>query len=122
MDSRPPALNSLPKDLTMSARALDHRMLLRVEGDLDVHTAVELRREVDAMARRGFDHLLVDLDGVTFIDSIGLGVLVAALKRLEDSKGALELVCSSDHVVRLFRITHLDRIFAIHPSLDAAGG
>ena len=84
---------------------------------------------IDAGAR----HLVVDLRRVSFIDSMGLGVLVGARRRLlptlgQDAghvpgDGSIELVCAEGLIVRILRLTGLDRVFPLHASVaDALGG
>lgn len=55
-----------------------------------------------------------------FIDSSGLGVLVVALRRLQESGGSVHLVCHHDNVIRAFRLTGLLSVFPLHASCDEA--
>ena len=68
------------------------------------------------------DHtdVVVDLTGVTFMDSTGLGVLVGALKKVRGYGGRLQLVIDQEKVIKVFRITALTQVFTIHETLDAA--
>ncbi|MNO06359.1 Anti-sigma-B factor antagonist [compost metagenome] len=56
------------------------------------------------------------------MDSTGLGVLVGTLKKLRTAGGRLDLVIDGDRLLRLFQLTSLDQVFAIHPTLDDALG
>ena len=78
--------------------------------------------ELDGQIQRGRIRLIVDLDDVDFLDSTGLGVLVARLKVVRSQNGWLKLVCTSEKVLRVFRITGLDKVFAIHATVDDALG
>lgn len=93
---------------------------IAVHGQADLHTAPELR---DAMTR-AIDHgacgLVVDLRDTTFVDSMTLGVLLGAVKRLRPHGGKVAVVCVSPHIRRIFEITLLDRVFALHETLEAA--
>ena len=73
---------------------------------------------VDVLASRGT--VVVDASQVTFIDSTGLGVLVGALKRVRTNDGDLALVCTGPRVLKVFEITGLTKVFAIHGSVDEA--
>ena len=55
-----------------------------------------------------------------FLDSTGLGVLVGALKRLRAAGGTLGLVCAHERLLKIFRITALDRVFALFDTVEAA--
>ncbi len=68
----------------------------------------------------GVDRLVVDLSGVTFIDSTALGVLIGGVRRVRDAGGAMTLVVTSRAVERVLSITGLDRVFTIHATRAAA--
>ena len=65
-------------------------------------------------------HLVVDMEGVDFLDSTGLGVLVGGLKRVRAHEGSLRLVCTQERILKIFRITGLTKVFPIHASVDEA--
>lgn len=91
--------------------------MLDVAGEVDLSTAPTLRSRIDELIRDGVRHLVVNLTDVGFMDSSGLSVLVSVRKRMEDADGRLAIVCSRDPVLKVFTITGLDRLFAIHGSL-----
>ena len=104
-------------DLSLEPISVGDCTVVRVTGDIDLSTAPGLR---DALTRSGAEHMVVDLRGVAFLDSTGLGVLVGALKRLRRSGGSLKIVTSGGRVRRLFELTNLSRAFDLHASvLDA---
>jgi anti-sigma B factor antagonist len=94
--------------------------LLTVEGEIDVYTAPLLRQKLIELADSGVPKVVVDLEPVQFLDSTGLGVLVAALNRFRRQGGEMELVCSQSRIRRVFEITGLTKVFTIHGSLTAA--
>ena len=57
---------------------------------------------------------------VEFLDSTGLGVLVGGLKKVRAHDGSLDLVCTQDRLLKIFRITGLAKVFVIHDSAEAA--
>ena len=69
------------------------------------------------MGHRGALRVIVDLTGVTFIDSAGLGVLVREAKRLSALGGTCVLVADDPRILRIFEITGLGRMFGIERSL-----
>lgn len=103
-----------------SVGAGDGCTVLRAAGEIDVYTAPKLREKVIELIGKGTLHLIVDLRGVEFLDSTGLGTLVGSLKRLLAREGSLNLVITSDRIIRLFRITGLVKVFTIHPTVPAA--
>ena len=96
------------------------RTLVQLRGDLDAHTAPELRAQLLELLRAGDRQLVVDLDDVEFMDSSGLGVLVAVRRRLQHNDGLLRLVCTREQILRIFRMTALDRAFPIHRTVAEA--
>ncbi len=89
-----------------------------MSGDLDVAGAPELRQEVVAAVADGHVCLVLDLTGVDFIDSFGIGVVVGALKRVRQRDGDLALVCPERRVRRVFELCDLDRILPVHERLE----
>jgi anti-sigma B factor antagonist len=98
----------------------DDCAVLRVTGEIDVYTAPLLRERVIHLVDDGARHIIADLRGVTFLDSTGLGVLVGSLKRLRSNGGSLRIVINADRILRIFRITGLANVFALHSSLQEA--
>ena len=100
--------------------------MISVRGQADLHTASDLRGAISGAIDRGAVHLVVDLSEATFIDSMTLGVLLGAVKRLRPAGGTVSVVCDDPHIRRIFEITLLDRVFALHTDRDearaAAGG
>lgn len=96
------------------------RAVLRVWGEVDVYTAPMLRERVMDLAAKGAVHVLLDMRGVEFLDSTGLGALVACLKRLRTQDGSMGLSLESERILRIFRITGLTQVFTPHPTVAAA--
>lgn len=91
-------------------------------GEIDVATAPPLRDRLQALTASGRSTVVVDLLGVTFLDSTALGVLVGALKRCRESGGDLPLVITEPRILKVFEITGLTDVFPIHPTVDDAVG
>jgi anti-sigma B factor antagonist len=92
-------------ELSVTTSRQDDVSVVTVAGEVDVYTAAQLRAA---------------LDEVSFLDSTGLGVLVGRLKLVRNSSGWLRIVCSNERILRVFRITGLDKVFGIHGSLEQA--
>jgi anti-sigma B factor antagonist len=99
--------------------------VVEVAGEIDVASASELRDCLHQLIDPGSRRLVVDLRQVRFMDSVGLSVLVGARRRLlaqDHDDGSIRLVCADGVVVRILRMTGLDRVFSLHASLaDALG-
>ena len=96
------------------------RAVLQISGEVDVYTAPQVRDRVIRLLADGVRHVVADLREVTFLDSTGLGALVGSLKRVREQDGSLELVVADGRIMTIFRVTGLDRVFALHPSFPDA--
>lgn len=94
--------------------------VVSASGEIDVATAPPLRDRLQALTTAGRSTVVVDLLGVTFLDSTALGVLVGALKRCRESGGDLPLVITEPRILKVFEITGLTGVFPIHSSVEEA--
>jgi anti-sigma B factor antagonist len=106
--------------LRTEVRELAGWTVVHVYGELDVATTPELREVLVGLVGEGSNKLILDLDGVDFLDSTGLGTIISALKRARTHGGDLRLVCTQARITRLFEITGLDKAVPLLPSLDVA--
>lgn len=107
-------------DLGLDVSERGDATVLAVRGEVDVYTAPRLRERMVELVNQGARTLVIDLEGVEFLDSTGLGVLVGGLKRMRSNDGDLSLVCTQHRILRVFEITGLTKVFAIHASVDDA--
>jgi anti-sigma B factor antagonist len=91
--------------------------VVAVEGELDLASAPQLKRELADAVRAGSRRLIIDLSAVTFIDSTALGVLVSLQKNLHDD-AHLAIVGAEGDVLQIFELTGLDATFEMFPSFE----
>lgn len=94
--------------------------LFSVRGEADLHVAPDVRDRIAAAIADGASEVVVDLSDATFVDSMTLGVLLAAMKRLRARGGQLRLVVPRAEVRRIFEITLLDRVFSLYGTRQEA--
>jgi len=94
--------------------------ILHVRGEIDVATAPQLRDHLQSCVAKNKSTIIVDLLAVTFLDSTALGVMVGGLKRCREGGGDLHLVIAEPRILKVFEITGLTEVFAIHSTLDQA--
>ena len=86
---------------------------------LDASNADELRRRVGEVEAR-CARLIFDMSWVEFVDSAIIGALVGFLRRTRAAGGDTKLVGLTPDVETIFEVTRLQRVFGVHPSVDAA--
>jgi anti-anti-sigma factor len=92
----------------------DGTVVLAVRGDVDLHVARELEDSLAETVDEGGSRVVLDLSHVTFVDSMGLGVMLGSMKRLRAHGGELHLVVAGPELRRILEITRLDRILPLH--------
>ena len=108
-------------EVAIGSREEAGRAILIVDGELDLYTAPTLRDRVLATVDGGRSRLIIDLDAVPFMDSSGLGAIVACLKRVRESGGDLALVTRGGSPPdKLLSLTGLDRAIPTFSSVDEA--
>ena len=107
-------------DLLLLTREEGALTVVAPAGDIDAATVNQLRNHLAALTETGNTQLVLDLTNVSFIDSTGLGVLVAAHKRARVDGGFIRIVTAKPIVLQLFKITALDMLFQMHPTVEEA--
>ena len=95
---------------------------ITVNGEVDVYTSPALKSRIVEAVDDGCVDLVIDLEGVGFIDSSGLGVLVSGLRRVKEQNGSMRIICTKEGTLKIFRITGLDKVFPIFSNSDEAQG
>ncbi|MCU0902486.1 MAG: STAS domain-containing protein [Tabrizicola sp.] len=93
--------------------------VLVLEDRIDAATAIQFKERMRDLTRDGPSRVVLDLAHVQFLDSSGLGAIVAVKKMLGPDR-VLELASLTPTVEKVFRLTRMDSIFTIHPSLAVA--
>ncbi|WP_131737893.1 STAS domain-containing protein [Actinomadura roseirufa] len=107
-------------DFSVHQRRYGDRTIVAAAGDIDVDSSPRLREFLVGLVDDGARHLVIDLGGVTFLDSTGLGVMVGVFRRLGTANGSLVFAGGTAAVRGVFHMTQLTRVFALHDTLDQA--
>ena len=113
-------LHAGTNDLGLSVSTHLTRTVVTVSGEIDLATQGQLRAQLNDLVVAGQVNLVIDLSGVTFVDSTGLGALIGTRRRVHAFHGSLRLVIPDESVMKVFTITGLEKVFTIHQTLDAA--
>jgi anti-sigma B factor antagonist len=105
-------------ELGMNTREAGDVTILDLEGELDTYTAV--RDIIVRLVDEGKKKILLNMAGVEYIDSAGLGTLVGGLKRATENDGILKIVHANEQLQKVFNITGLVRVFEQFESEEEA--
>lgn len=108
-------------DFEAASEPLDRGIhVVSVRGEVDLATGREFERALSAVPENGVASVIVDLTDCSFMDSAGLHLLTLAQQRIDGAGGRVAVVSANRSVLRVFRLTELDELFAIYPSRAAA--
>ena len=102
-----------------SIREEQGKIVIALEGDIDLENAGEVRKALLANLKQKKD-LLIDMAGVSYIDSSGIASLVEGLQVARKQKNELSLVSVSQRARRVLELARLDKVFTIHADVAAA--
>ena len=105
--------------LTIQVRHEQGCAIVAVAGEIDISTVIPLRERLFEVAVSGAP-LVVDLEQVSFIDSVGLATLVGAAKRAEAHGSSLQVACALPKIRQLVHLTGLDCRIPLARTLDEA--
>jgi anti-sigma B factor antagonist len=98
----------------------DEVALFVLDGELDAYTGPQLREELAQAADSGKKWLLLDLSAVQYIDSVGLGILVGATKRVTEKHGDVAVIGPRPNVLRVFEVSGTRELLNVVGSLEEA--
>ena len=96
-------------------------ILIRVVGEIDHHTAQELREKTEnALIQMGGRNILFDFSGVTFMDSSGIGMLIGRYKQVQVLGGRMGIFSVNETIEEIIRLSGLNQLFPIFVTLQDA--
>lgn len=109
-------------DLRVWTEDWDGTPVIGAEGEIDLGNVDTLRTTTSEVVRAGPKRVIFDFRKVTFMDSSGLGILVATRKRLGSAPGAVTVISDQPAVVHSLSITGLDRVFSVQSEAPVPSG
>jgi anti-anti-sigma factor len=108
------AASKLPLDFRVTCRQAPSATVIAVAGDIDLSTITYFSEALEGGVRRAKTDVVVDMEGVTFIDAVGLGALIRTHKLVSSQEGRRMIVCNvPPSTRRLFELTGLNQVFQI---------
>lgn len=97
------------------------KAVIRLRGKVMISEAPDrVGAAVEDLVRAGTHTVIIDLSGVTALDSTGIGYLIAGYNRIMAAGGAMRMAGATGHILQNFRVNQLDRVFAFYPSVEEA--
>src|SRR5213082_3883437 len=108
--------------LEVESRPADNGVtVLAPTGRLDVAGAPALKEAIGELVKNGPSKVVIDMEGISFVDSTGLGSVIAALKQIRGSEGGeLRLAAPNQQVREVLELTSLDRVFPYYATVEEA--
>ena len=107
--------------LEVETRPADNGVtVLAPTGRLDIAGAPALKEAIGEAVKNGPPKVVIDMEGVSFVDSTGLGSVIAALKQIRNSQGELRLAAPNQQVRVVLELTTLDRVFPYYATVEEA--
>lgn len=94
--------------------------ILHPSGSLDADSVASFKKTAYKLVEEGFVRLILDGKALQFVDSTGLGVLIALLRKVRSQEGDLKVAALTADVASIFEITRLNRLFESHASWEVA--
>ena len=104
--------------LEIKVNQVDGYTICRPIGELDAFTVSQFRQTLAELAPS--PRLLIDMSGVPFVDSAGLGALIGGIRRARELGGDVAVACNRPPLTRLLRTTGFDRIVTVAETVDEA--
>jgi anti-sigma B factor antagonist len=89
-------------------------------GRLDVSGAPALKDAIAEAVKNGLPRVVIDMGGISFVDSTGLGSVISALKQVRGSHGELRLAAPNQQARVVLELTTLDRVFPYYATVEEA--
>ena len=96
------------------------QVVITLAGILNAINAMTLKNQIKTLVAEGRKHVIIEMSGVSFIDSSGLAALVSGLKTVRSVDGSLKLAAVSEQPRDVFKLTMLERVFSFYPTPQAA--
>ncbi len=94
--------------------------LLAITGEVDMFSSPEARKEISELVKKKIKRIVIDLSGVSYMDSSGVATLIEGLQMSHKYNGTLVVAGLRQNVREVFELTKLDKIFKIYETAESA--
>ncbi|NLW22136.1 MAG: anti-sigma F factor antagonist [Tissierellia bacterium] len=105
--------------MRFSTDTIKDHLIIKLEGELDHHTSEELRKKIDQLYfSNNLLNMVLDLRGLNFMDSSGIGLIMGRYKNCKERKGNLSIISTNPHIERILKMSGLLKIVNLYSSID----
>ena len=104
--------------MDIRTKDLGPHVVLQVEGDVDLYNVGELKSAIFKKVEDEVESLIIDMSGVPYMDSSGVGALVAGQKRMRSNGGKFAILNVQQDVLSILQLASLDKFFTIYESQE----
>ncbi|MBQ3644166.1 MAG: STAS domain-containing protein [Candidatus Riflebacteria bacterium] len=94
--------------------------VISLKGDIGAETVNDFKVQIDGIIKNSIKNYIMDFQDITYLNSIGVGAIAAALKKVKKFQGNIKLINVSSSVQELFEMTRLTKVFEIYDSEEDA--
>lgn len=91
----------------------EQNIIIHIKGEIDIYSAPDFKENLYNMIGEGEQDIILECSDLSYIDSMGLGILVGALKRIKQQDHNIVIRNPKSSVRKLFKITGLDKVFIV---------
>lgn len=100
---------------------LKNYLIVKLKGELDHHTSEDLRKKIDQQYyKKNLLNIVLDLRGLSFMDSSGIGLIMGRYKNCMDRKGKVYVISTNPYIDRILKMSGLLKIVNTYSSIDEA--
>lgn len=104
--------------MEIEIKDISEHKVLQVSGEVDLYNVSELKKALFSITDGNFTSVVVDMKNVNYMDSSGIGALVAGQKKMKAHGGKFALINIHDDVLNILKLATLDKFFQIYESED----
>lgn len=107
--------------LRLSTDIINNNLIVKLEGELDHHISEEIRKKIDSeYYNSNLKNMVLDLGGINFMDSSGIGLIMGRYKNCKEQGGKLSIVNINPKVERIIEMSGLMEIVHIYTTIEKA--
>lgn len=107
--------------LYLKLEKLNNNLLVQFKGELDHHSTEDARRKIDQQYfNQTMKNIILDLRGLTFMDSSGIGLIMGRYKNCIEKKGSIVIINDNTYVDKILNMSGLLKIIKVYPTIEAA--